>query len=103
MNEIELVQWINSLIHYNNIKAFYNCASWAHLRQEVLNEQHNECQLCKPKGLYSEAVTAHHIKYVRRSPELALTKSNIIAVCGECHFNIHHKFKQKEQINVEKW
>lgn len=99
----ELVHWINSLIQYHNIKAFYNSALWEHLRQEVLVEQHHECQLCKAKGLYSEAVTVHHIKYVRQHPELALTKDNLMSVCDECHFNIHHRVEPKPQLNIEKW
>lgn len=99
----ELVQWINKLIQHNNIKAFYNCSRWQHIRKEILEEQHCECQLCKAKGLYNEAVTVHHIKYVRKYPELALTKDNLIAVCEECHFNIHHKPIPKEQLNVERW
>ncbi|MCT8978296.1 HNH endonuclease [Clostridium sp. CX1] len=103
MNRTELAQWINSLIQHNNIKAFYNSAAWEHLRREVLEEQHHECQICKANGVYSEAVTVHHIKYLRRHPELALTKDNLMAVCDECHYQIHHKPKPKPQLNIERW
>lgn len=101
MDAVEIVQWIDSLIRHNNIKAFYNSALWEHMRQEVLKEQHYECQICKAKGIYTEAVTVHHIKYLRQHPELALTKSNLMAVCDECHYMIHHKNKPK--WNDEKW
>lgn len=103
MSSIELAIWIKDLIKHNNIKAFYNSAQWEHLRQEVLDEQHHECQHCKDKGLYTEAETVHHIETVRKHPELALTKSNLMAVCGECHYLIHHTKEFKKQLNVERW
>jgi 5-methylcytosine-specific restriction enzyme A len=103
MNDNELAQWIIKLIKHHNIKVFYNSGLWQHIREDILDEQHHECQLCKAKGLYSEAVTVHHIKYVRQHPELALTKSNLMSVCDECHFNIHHKVIPKEQLNIERW
>jgi len=91
MTQTELVNWINALIKHNNIKAFYNSALWEHVRQEVLSEQHYECKRCKDKGKYSKAVTVHHKHYLRKHPELALTKSNLEAICGDCHFEEHHK------------
>lgn len=103
MEKNELIKWIISLIKHKNIKAFYNSSAWQHIREEVLEEQHHECQRCKAKGLYTEAVTVHHIKYLRRQPELALTKSNLEAICEQCHFEEHHKWEHKAQLNVEKW
>ena len=75
--------------------AFYISKAWLHLRKEVLDEQHNECQLCKAKGLFVSAVTVHHIKTVRQRPDLALTKSNLLCVCDDCHYKIHHTRKAK--------
>ena len=103
MDAEELVVWIKKLIQYHNIKAFYNCGLWENLRLEVLKDQNNECQVCKAKGLYTDAVTVHHVKYVRDYPELALTKENCMSVCKECHYEIHHKVKYKIQLNEEKW
>lgn len=103
MEVMELVQWINTLIQNDNIKAFYNSALWKHVREEVLGEQHHECQVCKSKGLYSEAVTVHHIKYLRKHPELAVTKGNLMSVCKDCHYDIHHKVQPKTKLNTEKW
>ncbi|MCB2311618.1 HNH endonuclease [Clostridium tagluense] len=104
MDTNELVIWINKLISYHNIKAFYNCVLWENLRLDILDEQHHECQMCKAdSGLYSEAVTVHHVKFVRDYPELALTKSNLLCVCKECHYKIHHPYEVKVQINEEKW
>jgi 5-methylcytosine-specific restriction protein A len=66
MNAFELVFWINSLIQHDNIKAFYNSSLSLKVRDEVLREQHYECQRCKAKSLYSEAVTVHYKKYLRK-------------------------------------
>ena len=94
MNTTQLVQWINTLIRYHNIKAFYNSALWENLRQEVLEEQHYECQVCKVKGMYSPAEAVHHVKFLRQHPELALK---------ECHYEVHHKAENKPQLNEERW
>lgn len=101
LSDTELVLWINKLIKDDNLKVFYNSALWEHVREEVLIEQHYECQVCKEKGLYTPAVTVHHIKYLRLHPELALTKSNLKAVCDICHYEIHHQ--PKIQLNIERW
>lgn len=97
----ELMAWIPQLIAQNNLHAFYISKAWLHLRADVLKEQHYECQLCKQKGLYVPAATVHHIRTVRRVPWLALTKSNLLAVCEECHYEIHHK--KKVQWDDERW
>lgn len=99
----DLVIWINKLIQSDNIKAFYNCALWKKLRLEILREQNHECQMCKANGIYEGAVTVHHIKHVKDNPELALTKENLMALCKECHYQIHHTIIWKKQLNEEKW
>ncbi|MBU3153492.1 HNH endonuclease [Clostridium estertheticum] len=102
MDTKELVQWIGRLIHDNTIVKFYKHSLWRHLRQDCLDEQHNECQICKSKGLVETATVGHHMKTVRKHPELALTKSNILCVCAECHYQIHHPLKKKP-LNIERW
>ena len=97
----ELVVWIIQLIAEDNLHAFYICKAWLHLRDEVLQEQHHECQLCKAKGLYVPATTVHHVKPVRKYPWLALTKGNLIAICEDCHYEIHHGTRKK--WDDERW
>jgi 5-methylcytosine-specific restriction endonuclease McrA len=99
----ELVRWIREMESHNDYRhhAFYISKAWLHLRNEVLNEQHHECQLCKTKGLFVPAVTVHHIKTVRSRPDLALTKSNLLCVCADCHYKIHHS--NISRWNDEKW
>ena len=103
MEQQELANWIRSLIRHKNVKAFYNSAAWQAMREEVLVEQHHECQMCRSKGLYVPAATVHHKKHVKQYPELALTKDNLIAVCEDCHYDIHHRAETKPQLNKERW
>lgn len=91
------------LITTEGKKAFYNSGLWKALRRLVLKEQHHECQLCKAKGIYTEAVTVHHIEPILKRPDLALTKSNCMAICDECHYQEHHGTKPKPQLNEERW
>lgn len=107
MNETELVNWIVELIRDDNIHTFYVSGDWKKLRKEVLKEQHDECQMCKARGDHSKAVTVHHIKHLKQYPQLALTKSNLMAVCKECHNELHpeknRNHKAKVQLNEERW
>lgn len=96
-----LTRWIQELVAADNIHGFYICKPWLKLRALVLKEQHYECQDCKVKGLYTPATTVHHEKTVRKFPWLALTKSNLTALCDECHYARHHKTESK--WNDEKW
>lgn len=97
----ELMVWIPQLIARNDLHAFYISHAWLHLRAEVLKEQHYECQLCKEKGLYVPATNVHHKRTVREAPWLALTKSNLLCLCDECHYAIHHG--QKNRWDDERW
>jgi len=95
MNQNNLEFYLKNLIKTNELFKFYRSTAWINLREEVLKEQHNECQLCKDKGLYAKATTVHHINYVRHTPRIALSKQddqgkpNLIAVCATCHNEIH--------------
>lgn len=108
MDTKELVDWIKELDSQGKIKLFYSSKTWRKIRAEVLDEQNNECQRCKLLGKYTEAITVHHIKHLKDRPELALTKSNLMSVCKECH-NILHPEKSKfyksnkQLINEERW
>ncbi len=100
--------YIISLIKANKLYKFYHSTAWESLRDEVLKEQHYECQLCKARGIYTRADTVHHINYVRIAPHLALSRydeqgrQNLIAVCATCHNEIH-KTKHKGFTNEERW
>ncbi len=102
MADTDLIKWINTLVEKNNMKTFYNSTLWKHKRLEVLKEQHCECQHCKKKGIFVPADTVHHVKFLRKHPSLALSNDNLLALCNECHYEIHHN-KPKTLINTERW
>lgn len=107
-------EYILELIEKKQVYKFYQTTEWKHIKSEVLQKQHNECQICKRKGRYTKADTVHHIQYVRSHPELALSKTyinargkeqvNLIAICKACHNQVHDKFKHKPKFtNTERW
>ena len=115
MEKNELAKWINKLIKDNQLWKFYKSIEFRRLKEEVLIEQHYECQECKKKGIITKANTVHHVQFVRKHPELALSKfyiykgkqyKNLIAVCPACHNRLHpekSKFKKKKILNEERW
>lgn len=122
MNKLELVKWINSLIEKKELWKFYKSKYWCGdkdtegLKNEVLKEQHYECQECLKQGKITTADTVHHIQFVRKHPELALSKyytfngkryRNLIAVCKTCHNKLHpeklNKSSKDKFTNEERW
>ncbi len=104
-NKITL-KWLRKIIAENKVILFYSTSVWCKLRREVLKEFHYECQHCKQKGIHTQATTVHHIKPLRKYPELALNKTNLIPLCDSCHYDEHHrnrKIKPKGFFNEEKW
>lgn len=114
MNKLELKKWIRELLAQGKIDDFYKSKYWRELRKEVLKEQKEECQECLKRGKVTRANTVHHVQFVDKHPELALSKfyihkgkqyRNLICVCPDCHNKLHpEKHKQKkEPINEERW
>lgn len=114
MTQKELNQWITNLIQEDKLYKFYKSKEWIKLRDEILSRSHYECAKCKEKGKISRAVTVHHVQYVKKHPELALSRTytyngeeylNLLPLCHDCHDEEHKrmKFKQKKQFNEERW
>lgn len=114
MNKIELKKWIIELLSQGKIDLFYKSKYWRKLRKEVLKEQKEECQECLKIGKITKANTVHHIQFVDKHPELALSKfytykgkqyRNLISVCSDCHNKLHpEKHSNKKKIvNEERW
>ena len=72
----------------------YQSQSWRKLR-EVYMHQHPLCEECLKKNKVTPAQSIHHIK----SPfekgvinyQLLLDPNNLMAVCNECHGEIHNR------------
>lgn len=98
----EMVKWINQLYAEDNIHRFYIWKAWRKVRDEALRLQHYECQRCKrEKRIYTKATVGHHKQPLRKFPWLALTVSNIEALCEQCHYDIEHPAPPK--WNDERW
>ena len=100
----ELTIWIRAMIAHGDTRChgFYISHAWLHIRADVIREHKKDgCVLCKAKGSYAPATMVHHIKTVRAAPWLALTKSNLMPLCDDCHYDIHHP--HKPQWDDERW
>ncbi len=114
-NQEEVGKWIQSLIDEDRIHDFYVSSYWLNLRAEILEEDKNECQHCKKRGLYKKADTVHHVKHLRDYPILALSKTYIfqgkerrqlVSLCRQCHEAEHPDRIQKEKtepLTEERW
>ena len=120
-DSIELSAWIRELIAQDKLYKFYKSRAWLALRDEVLRDNHYECQHCLRRGKYARAVMVHHVNEVRKRPDMALTKEykdiksgamikNLVPLCFACHEAEHDRWEgiRKEQgrerfKNVERW
>ena len=115
MTTDELVRWIKQLIKDNRLYSFYKSKEWRHLKDSVLKEHHYECSMCKENGKISRATTVHHVQYVKKHPEFALSRTylykgkeypNLIPLCHDCHDKVHGRMKYKPKpkpLTKERW
>jgi 5-methylcytosine-specific restriction endonuclease McrA len=61
-------------------------SQWRELRRITI-EASPVCQLCNVRP----SILVHHWNEVRHAPELRLSQSNLVAVCGRCHQLTHGK------------
>ena len=106
-DQLQTGEWVRKITatSYRGWKAFYHTTQWKHKRKMILKRDHNACRRCRETGRYKPAVTVHHIRHLRDVPELALTDSNLISLCTECHEAMHpEKHKRKSgYMNQERW
>ena len=81
---------------------YYNTTEWRKLREAYL-KQHPVCEECLNKGKVTPATSVHHIQSPFKNGEcnknLFLDYNNLMAVCHECHAEIHNK--EQGHIPVE--
>lgn len=84
---------------------FYKTAAWRKKRVEILQRDNFECQMCKERGLQTQAQTVHHIVHLRDDKSLALEDSNLISLCNACHNEVHPEKLKKFTSNIheERW
>lgn len=128
---LNLKEYIENLIANDELWRFYKTKEWIQLRDSILEKYNNECQICRANGVIKRydvesdgtkrlIKTVHHVQFVRKHPELALSefyyyqgekKRNLIPVCKSCHNKLHpEKQKRKSQngkeekfVNEERW
>lgn len=98
--ENEKLLWLQGLIRKNDLHDFYSSAEWKSLAAMARQQQHNECQQCRKKGYYSPCEIVHHVKHVKKHPELALSIDNLECLCRNCHEEAH---RQQSYVNEERW
>lgn len=97
-----------------DIHKFYTWGKWKRKRAEILSMDHEECQRCKAKGIYTKATTVHHVNYVKKHPETALETyyewrgvkhRNLISLCHDCHEEVHgyRKPEAEQPLTEERW
>lgn len=112
----ELAEAIRRLDSEGRIYIFYKSPQWRRLRARVMEQQANECEMCRERGIYRRAVTVHHVRHVRSRPDLALSETyedaagvhrNLVALCADCHNETHGRRPQQrakaEPLNAERW
>lgn len=129
MDKITLKKWIEELIAKKELWRFYKSKEWITLREQVLEDNHYECAICKSHGKITRydidaqgnkklITTVHHNQFVRKHPELALSRTytfkgkeyvNLIPVCKACHNKLHPEKNKNKQgasehfVNEERW
>lgn len=70
-------------------KKFYASTNWIHTRDSVIAECFGICERCHIRP----AEIVHHIIWLNASnindPSISLSRDNLLAVCRECHAEIH--------------
>ena len=103
--DIPLATYIRQLIKAGKVEQFYFTDDWKELRQDILDDFHNECQECLKHGkVTTEELCVHHVNEVRQYPHLALSRYyvddkgqrqyNLIPLCKTCHNIVHDKLYQ---------
>lgn len=75
-------------------KWFYNSPAWKSTRENYMKKAGYLCERCMKRGLYTPAEIVHHIVWLNEKnihdPKIALSFDNLMAVCRNCHEEIHH-------------
>lgn len=115
-------------VHYNweseiakgNTNHFYNSTDYDIWKEQVLERCNYECQffagkwddgIHKPYKIEPRAATIpHHIKSIKKRPDLALDPNNGVALCFEAHEIIEGragfgflKKEKKKPLTEERW
>lgn len=101
------------LILSGRVDNFYQWPEWKQCRNDVLQLDHHECQICKEQGRYCKAVIVHHRKHVKNRPDLAMSiwdgeERQLISLCKSCHEEEHPESQRqyrkiRSPLTQERW
>lgn len=78
---------------------FYKSAAWKRCRASYLVSVGSLCERCLAKGLIVPATQVHHkIKLTPdnlNDPAITLNWDNLMALCSDCHHEIHAKVHER--------
>lgn len=109
------LQKLVGLIEAGREHAFYLWGKWIRTRAAVLRLDRYECQHCKAKGRYTRADIVHHVKHLKRRPDLALSiydpdtgERQLVSVCKRCHEQEHPESQRqykniRQPVTAERW
>lgn len=74
---------------------FYKSNKWSWCRESYLKKVGYLCERCLAKGIYRPADIVHHKIFLTEDnindPSITLNFDNLMAVCRDCHEEIHHE------------
>ena len=74
-------------------ETFYKSQAWKSCRDSYMDKVGHLCEDCLAKGIYTPAEIVHHVIPLTPEniddPAIALSWSNLRAVCRECHAVAH--------------
>lgn len=74
-------------------KSFYNSKQWLDVRDSYLKSVGYLCEECKKEGRITPAQHVHHKIHLNKrnvhDPNIALSFTNLEAVCIDCHNRLH--------------
>lgn len=108
MTEQETERFVQEL--WRRKKSFYKTYAWISFREQVMRKKKHRCEVCWNGGIdgkqtrkYKRATILHHKKRLKKRPDLALTESNMEAVCDDCHKLRHPEIYSKSKYPKERW
>lgn len=89
----------------NAPESFYKSPQWKTCRAQYLDKSNHLCERCLAKGLYVPARFVHHKIHLNgsnyRDPKVSLNFDNLLAVCHECHNEIHFRKNERRWRYVD--
>lgn len=108
MTEQETERFVQEL--WRHKKSFYKTYAWISFREPVMRKKKCRCEVCWNGGIdgkqprkYKRATILHHKKHLKARPDLALTESNMEAVCDDCHKLRHPEIYSESKYPKERW